>query len=156
MKRISFFPVKKNFYKVNTLNWLLWSRDTFKTIRFIHAQWQCSINRNKRLMNVTKLVHRLRNELAFRIPSNEILLMNYLQTGKSINTDYYCNLLEQLNLEIREKRSCLQKQLSNLKKHGETIDFKYKLLQWWTLFSKFSSLWLVAIPASQKCMIILF
>ena len=38
-----------------------------------------------------------------------ILLVDYLQTGKTINSEYYCNLLDQLNGKIREKRPGLQK-----------------------------------------------
>jgi len=38
-----------------------------------------------------------------------ILLVDYLQTGKTINTEYYCNLLHQLDAKIREKRPGLQK-----------------------------------------------
>ena len=35
--------------------------------------------------------------------------MDYLQTGKTINSEYYCNLLDQLDSKIREKRHGLQK-----------------------------------------------
>lgn len=38
-----------------------------------------------------------------------ILLVDYLQTGKTINSEYYCNLLDQLDAKIREKRPGLQK-----------------------------------------------
>ena len=37
-----------------------------------------------------------------------ILLIDYLQKGKIMNSEYYCNLLDQLNLKIREKRPGLQ------------------------------------------------
>ena len=37
-----------------------------------------------------------------------ILLIDYLQKGKIINSEYYRNLLDQLNLKIREKRPGLQ------------------------------------------------
>lgn len=30
------------------------------------------------------------------------LLIDYLQKGKTINSEYYCNLLDQLHLKIRE------------------------------------------------------
>jgi len=38
-----------------------------------------------------------------------ILFVDYLQTGKTINTEYYCNLLHKLDAKIREKRPGLQK-----------------------------------------------
>ena len=38
-----------------------------------------------------------------------ILLVDYLQTGKTINSEYYCNLLDQFDARIREKRPVLQK-----------------------------------------------
>ena len=38
-----------------------------------------------------------------------ILVVDYLQTGKTINSEYYCNLLDQLKEKIREKRPGLQK-----------------------------------------------
>lgn len=38
-----------------------------------------------------------------------ILLVDYLQTGQTINSDYYCNLLDQVESKIREKRPGLQK-----------------------------------------------
>ena len=38
-----------------------------------------------------------------------ILLIDYLQKGKTINSEYYCNLLDQLNVQIREKRPGLQR-----------------------------------------------
>lgn len=38
-----------------------------------------------------------------------ILFVDYLQTGKTINSEYYCNLLDQLKEKIREKRPGLQK-----------------------------------------------
>lgn len=38
-----------------------------------------------------------------------ILLVDYLQTGKTITGEYYCNLLDQLDEKIREKRPGLQK-----------------------------------------------
>lgn len=38
-----------------------------------------------------------------------ILLVDYLQTGKTINSEYYCNLLDQLDVKIREKRPGLQR-----------------------------------------------
>ncbi|XP_059224868.1 histone-lysine N-methyltransferase SETMAR-like [Stomoxys calcitrans] len=37
-----------------------------------------------------------------------ILMLDYLQKGKTINSEYYCNLLDQLNVQIREKRPGLQ------------------------------------------------
>jgi len=37
-----------------------------------------------------------------------ILLIDYLEKGKTINSEYYCNLLDQLNEKIREKRPGLQ------------------------------------------------
>jgi len=38
-----------------------------------------------------------------------ILLIDCLQKGKTINSEYYCNLLDQLNLKIREKQPDIQK-----------------------------------------------
>ena len=38
-----------------------------------------------------------------------ILLIDYLQKCKTINSEYYCNLLDQLNVQIREKRPGLQR-----------------------------------------------
>ena len=38
-----------------------------------------------------------------------ILFVDYLQSGKTINSDYYCNLLDQLDVKINEKRPGLQK-----------------------------------------------
>lgn len=38
-----------------------------------------------------------------------ILLIDYLEKGKTINSEYYCNLLDQLDEKIREKRPGLQK-----------------------------------------------
>ena len=38
-----------------------------------------------------------------------VLLIDYLEKGKTINSEYYCNLLDQLDKNIREKRSGLQK-----------------------------------------------
>lgn len=38
-----------------------------------------------------------------------ILLIDYLQTGKTITGEYYCSLLDQLDVKIREKRPGLQK-----------------------------------------------
>ena len=37
-----------------------------------------------------------------------ILLIDYLQKGKTINSKYYSNLLDQLNVKIRENRPGLQ------------------------------------------------
>ena len=37
-----------------------------------------------------------------------ILLIDYLQKGKTINSEYYCSLLDQLDEKIREKRPGLQ------------------------------------------------
>ena len=37
-----------------------------------------------------------------------ILLIDYLQKGKTINSEYYCSLLNQLDEKIREKRPGLQ------------------------------------------------
>ena len=42
----------------------------------------------------------------------EILFVDCLQTGETINSEYYCNLLGQLKEQIREKRPCLQKKKS--------------------------------------------
>ena len=69
-----------------------------------------------------------------------ILLVDYLQPGKSINSEYYCNLLDQLHDKIREKRPSLQKKKiifhqDNAPAHAaqKTIakitDLKYELLQ---------------------------
>lgn len=38
-----------------------------------------------------------------------ILFVDYLQTGKTINSEYYCNLLDKLKEEIQKKRPGLQK-----------------------------------------------
>ena len=38
-----------------------------------------------------------------------VLLIDYLEKGKTINSEYYCNLLDQLDKNIREKRPGLQK-----------------------------------------------
>lgn len=37
-----------------------------------------------------------------------ILLIDYLEKGKTINSEYYCNLLDQLDAKIHEKRPGLQ------------------------------------------------
>ena len=37
-----------------------------------------------------------------------ILLIDYLQKGKTINSDYYCSRLDQTDEKIREKRPGLQ------------------------------------------------
>ena len=69
-----------------------------------------------------------------------ILLVDYLQTGKTINSEYYCNLLDQLDAKIREKRPGLQKKKihfhqDNAPAHTaqKTItkitELKYELLQ---------------------------
>ena len=36
-------------------------------------------------------------------------MIDYLEKGKTINSEYYCNLLDQLDKNIREKRPGLQK-----------------------------------------------
>jgi [histone H3]-lysine36 N-dimethyltransferase SETMAR len=41
--------------------------------------------------------------------SKGILLIDYLQTGKTITGEYYTNLLDQLNANIRQKRPGLEK-----------------------------------------------
>ena len=33
-----------------------------------------------------------------------VLLIDYLQKGKTINSEYYCNFLDQLNEKLRKKR----------------------------------------------------
>ena len=38
-----------------------------------------------------------------------VLLIDYLEKGKTINSEYYCNLLDQLDKNIREKRPGLQR-----------------------------------------------
>ena len=69
-----------------------------------------------------------------------ILLVDYLQTGKIINSEYYCNLLDQLHEKICEKRPGLQKKKiifhqDNAPAHTaqKTItkitELKYELLQ---------------------------
>lgn len=69
-----------------------------------------------------------------------ILMIDYLQTGKTINSNYYCNLLEKLDEKIREKRPGLQKKKiiyhhDNAPAHSaqKTIakisDLKYEILQ---------------------------
>ena len=40
-----------------------------------------------------------------------VLLIDYLEKGKTINSEYYCNLLDQLDKNIREKRPGLQKKI---------------------------------------------
>lgn len=66
--------------------------------------------------------------------------MDYLQTGKTINSaDYYCNLLDQLDVKIREKRPGLQKKIifhqANTLFHtaqkiiAKISELKYELLQ---------------------------
>ena len=40
--------------------------------------------------------------------AKEILLANYLQKSKTINSEYYCSLLDQLDENIGEKRPGLQ------------------------------------------------
>ena len=34
-----------------------------------------------------------------------VLLIDYLEKGKTINSEYYCNLLDQLDKNIREKKT---------------------------------------------------
>lgn len=69
-----------------------------------------------------------------------ILFVDYLQTGKTINADYYCNLLDQLDVKIREKRPGLQKKKiifhqDNAPSHtaqktiAKISELKYELLQ---------------------------
>ena len=41
-----------------------------------------------------------------------VLLIDYLEKGTTINSEYYCNLLDQLHDKIREKRPGLQKKKS--------------------------------------------
>jgi len=41
--------------------------------------------------------------------AKEILLIDYLQSGKTISGEYYCSLLDQLNAMICEKRPGLAK-----------------------------------------------
>ena len=36
-------------------------------------------------------------------------VVDYLQKGKTINSEYYCSLLDQLDEEIREKKTGLKK-----------------------------------------------
>ena len=43
-----------------------------------------------------------------KLDAKGILLIYYLQKGKTINSEYYCSLLDQLDEKIREKRSGLQ------------------------------------------------
>ena len=68
-----------------------------------------------------------------------ILLIDSLQKGKTINSEYYCNLLDQLNLKIREKRPGLQQKKNifhqdNAPCHKSVLtmakfnEFKYELL----------------------------
>lgn len=69
-----------------------------------------------------------------------ILFIDYLQTGKTINSDYYCNLLNQLDEKIRERRPGLQKKKiifhqDNAPAHtaqktiAKITELKYELLQ---------------------------
>ncbi|KFM79731.1 Mariner Mos1 transposase, partial [Stegodyphus mimosarum] len=68
-----------------------------------------------------------------------ILFIDYLQTGKTINSDYYCNLLNQLDEKIRERRPGLQKKIifrqDNAPAHtaqktiAKITELKYELLQ---------------------------
>lgn len=69
-----------------------------------------------------------------------ILFVDYLQTGKTINSDYYCNLLDQLDAKNREKRPGLQKKKiifhqDNAPAHtaqktiAKISELKYELLQ---------------------------
>lgn len=38
-----------------------------------------------------------------------VLFIDYLQKGKTFNSEYYCNLLDLLDANIRENRSVLKK-----------------------------------------------
>lgn len=69
-----------------------------------------------------------------------ILFVDYLQTGKTINSDYYCILLDQLDAKIHEKRPGLQKKKiifhqDNAPAHtaqktiAKISELKYELLQ---------------------------
>lgn len=69
-----------------------------------------------------------------------ILFIDYLQTGKTINSDYYCNLLNQLDEKIRERRPGLQKKKiifhqdnaparTAQKTIAKITELKYELLQ---------------------------
>jgi len=69
-----------------------------------------------------------------------ILFVDYFQIGKTINSDYYCNLLDQLDVKIREKRPGLQKKKiifhqDNAPSHtaqktiAKISELKYELLQ---------------------------
>ena len=41
-----------------------------------------------------------------------VLLIDYLEKGKTINSEYYCNLLDQLDKNIREKRPVYRRKQS--------------------------------------------
>lgn len=69
-----------------------------------------------------------------------ILLIDYLEKGKTINSEYYCNLLDQLDLKIREKRPGLQHKKiifhqDNARVHKSVLtmakfnELKYELLE---------------------------
>jgi histone-lysine N-methyltransferase SETMAR len=69
-----------------------------------------------------------------------ILIINYLQTGKTITGEYYCSLLDQLDVKIREKRPGLTKKKiifhqDNAPAHKSVLtiskltELKYELLE---------------------------
>jgi histone-lysine N-methyltransferase SETMAR len=69
-----------------------------------------------------------------------ILMIDYLQTGKTITGEYYCSLLDQLDVKIREKRPGLKKKKiifhqDNAPAHKSALtiskltELKYELLE---------------------------
>lgn len=69
-----------------------------------------------------------------------ILMIDYLQTGKTITGEYYCSLLDQLDIKIREKRPGLTKKKiiyhqDNAPAHKSALtiskltELKYELLE---------------------------
>lgn len=69
-----------------------------------------------------------------------VLLIDYLETGRTINSEYYCNLLHQLDAKIREKRPGLAKKKiiylqDNAPAHKSVLtmakfnELKYELLE---------------------------
>ncbi|CAK9819145.1 Mariner Mos1 transposase [Anthophora quadrimaculata] len=69
-----------------------------------------------------------------------VLLIDYLQKDKTINSEYYCNLLDQLDAKIREKRPALKKKRiifhqNNGRAHTSVLamakfnELKYELLE---------------------------
>ena len=66
--------------------------------------------------------------------AKEILLIDYLQKGKTINYEYYCSLLDQLNEKIREKKSRFAAQKNHFSSRQCTCsqsfnELKYELLE---------------------------